>query len=326
MLLERFIHSLKTVLAVGIGFLVVHFITFPADQWIIITILVVMCTQLYVGSVLQKSFLRFVGTTIGCLFAIICLEFFGLSAFNIGVALAVSSFCFSFIGSSQENLAYAGTLGAVTVPIILLGQHPTVLFAASRFLEISLGLLIATLVSQFILPIHARTHLKRAQIATLKELQSYYTKTIIDANNHLKHEEQDEKIVKSLLKQRVLAKDSVNEPLGQRLNPKHFAQCLYCEREILRAITFMHLAQTHLTHETEAVNDEFKLFHEAVNKAFAELIGLLKKKSDTTNFTKISPPTSLLTANTTDRLYLDGYLFNAEILSCNLNRLAGLLR
>ena len=198
------------------------------------------------------------------------------------------------------------------------------LFAASRFLEISLGLLIATLVSQFVLPIHARTHLKRAQIATLKELQSYYTKTIIDANNHLKHEEQDEKIVKSLLKQRMLAKDSANEPFGQRLNPKHFALCLYSEREILRAITFMHLAQMHLIHETDAVNNELKLFHEAVNNAFAQLINLLKTKPTKTEFAKITPPTALLTANTADRLYLDGYLFNAEILSVNLNRLAEL--
>ncbi len=325
MLLERLIHSLKTVLAVGIGFLIVHFVSFPADQWVIITILVVMCTQLYVGSVLQKSFLRFVGTTFGCVFAIVCLEFFGDSALNVGIALAISSFCFSFVGSSQENYAYAGTLGAVTVPIILLGQHPSILFAASRFLEISVGLLIATLVSQFVLPIHARTHLKRAQIATLKELQSYYTKTIIEANNALKHEDQDEKIVKSILKQRQLAKESASEPLGKRLNQKHFAQCLYAEREILRAITFIHLAQTHLKHETKAVNDELKLFHESVNNAFTQLITLIKTKSAKPDFTNITSPTLLLTTNTTDRLYLDGYLFNAEILSANLNRLAALL-
>ena len=97
-------------------------------------------------------------------------------------------------------------------------------------------------------------------------------------------EEQDEKIVKSLLKQRQLAKESASEPLGKRLNQKHFAQCLYAEREILRAITFIHLAQTHLIHEANAVNTELKLFHESVNNAFTQLITLIKSKS-----TKLTP-------------------------------------
>lgn len=322
---ERLIHSLKTTLAVGLGFLLTRLISLPSDQWIIITILVVMCAQLYVGGVLQKSILRFAGTVAGSLCAILCLVLLGVSPLYIGLTLMLTSFGFSWIATSQENLAYAGTLGAVTVPIILLGQHPSLFFAFARCLEISLGLLIAAVVSQFVLPIHARAHLKRAQIATLTQLTEYFQTSTNPDISDLHYEDRDEAIVKSLLKQRQLAKESTREPIGQRYNPQHFSECLHAEREILRAITFMHLARTHLLHHPAFQTPALLEFQAAVIAAFNRLSGVMKQES-TTPFT---PPriTALQSAFSTqphsaeDSLYLNGYLFNAEILSDNIQKL-----
>jgi uncharacterized membrane protein YgaE (UPF0421/DUF939 family) len=250
-MLERFInieyltHSFKTLIACFIGILLTYIISFPSDQWIVITIIVVMCSQLYVGSVLQKSYLRFFGTLIGCLFAVVALVTFGDNRLAIACTVGLSSFIFSFISVGKENLSYACTLGAVTTAIIMLGQKPTVALAAERFLEISVGILIATLVSQFILPIHARTHLRRAQINTLEKMRNYYKASLTKAGSQLdklNYLELDEEIVKTLLKQRQLAVESKREPMGAVFNQERFLQKIYCEKEMLRAITFMHIA------------------------------------------------------------------------------------
>lgn len=328
MVVERLTHSFKTALAVLLGFLLTRLITLPSDQWVIITILVVMCAQVYVGGVLQKSVLRFLGTIGGCVFGILFLLVAGTNPIFIGAALVISAFGFSYIAASQENLAYAGTLGAVTVPIILLGQHPSVLFGVSRFVEISLGLLIATLVSQFILPINARTHLKHAQVSTLKQLMAYYREAIMEAAD-IDREERDEGIAKSLLKQRQLAKESVREPLGKRFNPEHFAEVLYSEREILRAITFMHLARTHLINHSAFKDDCLAHFHEGVISTLTSLTNSLQNKPilqpiTLPSITALQTHWQTLARTPNDALYLDGYLFNAEILASNLGKLVAL--
>lgn len=329
MLIERLIHSFKTALAFALGFFLTRIISLPSDQWVIITIAVIMCAQLYVGSVLQKSLLRFLGTIIGCLFAIVCLKLMGTQALGIGIALVISGFCFSFVATAQENYAYAGTLGAVTVPIILLGQEPTIFFAVSRFLEISLGLLIATLISQFILPIHARTHLKRAQMNTLNLMANYYRECMSTQLNELAHEEHDEAIVKTLLKQRTLAKESSRELLGKRFNPEHFTACLYYEREMLRAITFMQLAKTHLDHHVVFQTEPVIQFHDQIIKAITVLSNSFKNNQtpDSLPVLNINALTEAFTpfkSDAKETLYLDGYLFNAEILVHNIKRLAAL--
>lgn len=335
--LERIIHSLKTAIAVIVGFGFAKLINIQADQWIVITIIVVMCAQIYVGSVLQKAYLRFLGTLIGCLFAAFTIVVFGHTHLAIALTMGISSFLFSYYATGQDSFGYAGTLGAVTTAIILLGQDPTVTFAAERFMEISVGILIATLVSQFILPIHARTHLRRSQIATLKQLRSYYETTLLiqpDAAPARDNYEIDEAIVKSLLKQRQLAKESVNEKLGSVFDSAHFMQTLYFEREALRAITFMHHALRDIN-RADIIIQQANTFHH-FNDAVLRILDIL---NETIQLEK--PPTQPIPMPTLttlkhdfqnnseissrhDLIYIDGFLFSAEVLAKALTRLAKL--
>ncbi len=64
--------------------------------------------------------------------------------------------------------------------IIILFNTPTLGLALTRFLEISVGILIAAIVSQFIFPIHARTHLRRAQAATLQQIKNYFMTVVVN--------------------------------------------------------------------------------------------------------------------------------------------------
>lgn len=333
--LEHFIHSVKTVIACLLGLMLSRTVGLPADQWVVITIIVVMCAQIYVGSVMQKAYLRFLGTLIGCLFAAFTLLFLGDTPLALATAISLSSFIFSYLATKYENFTYAGTLGAVTTAIIMLGQHPTLIVALERFLEISLGVLIAALVSQFVLPIHARTHLRYAQATTLRQLRNYYQDTMDNMQGKektLHYQELDESIVKSLLKQRQLAKESLGERLGLGFSKEYFVQSLYYEREILRAMTFMHHAITHVQKAALLFlqTPAGKEFNAGILSSLAILIKVIE--SDEFEPAPLHIPTieafkkELNEHNDNfaqeERIYVDGFLFSAEILANGIAKLA----
>lgn len=337
--IERLIHSIKTVIACLLGLLLTKAIGLAAEQWVIITILVVMCAQIYVGSVMQKAYLRFLGTLIGCLFAALTIIVAGDTPTAIVITIAVSSFIFSYVATKQENLTYAATLGAVTTAIIMLGQKPTLGFAFDRFLEISLGVFIATLVSQFVLPIHASVHLRRAQASTLKQLIDYYKKTLMNTEpkDDVDYHDLDEEIVKSLLKQRQLAKESTRERLGPAFSTEHFMRSLYAERESLRAMTFMQnaLANSPETRQLFTQSTAAMAFSQAVLQTLETLTKALEEENEET--LSITPPSiqdfsqeiqarPLSHWPSEQMIYLDGFLFSAQILSNSLAELATLYR
>jgi uncharacterized membrane protein YccC len=337
--IERLIHSIKTVIACLLGLMLVKVIGIPAEQWVIITIVVVMCAQIYVGSVIQKAYLRFLGTLGGCLFAALSIFLFGDTNFAILLAITLSSFIFSYLAIQNENLTYAASLGAVTTVIIILDQHPSLSLALQRFLEISLGIFIATIVSQFILPIHASTHLRRAQANTLAKLRDYYQASLITHFNQAQerdYPELDEEIVKSLLKQRLLAKESKRERLGPAFSTDHFMQSLYAEREVLRAITFMHnaLARDNTASTLFTQSYAAQIFNGSVLQTLDALIkaaGLNSAEPEPIHLPSIKAFKEELKKNTIvllpdQMVYIDGFLFSADILTKSLATLANLYR
>jgi uncharacterized membrane protein YccC len=332
---ERLVHAFKTGLACLIGFGVASILPFHANQWLIITILVVMCAQMNVGSVVNKSIMRFLGTFIGSLLAGLTLLAFGVNPIGIVVIVALSSMGFSYIATDEKNYSDAGTLGAVTVTVILLGVAPSYLNALQRFVEISLGILIATLVSQFVLPIRARDHLRRMQSKTVAQLGEYYQVTFVANPNEMVIQELDEAIVKSLSAQRALAKQASREPFGA-YDPLHFNNLLACEKEIFRSIVCMHYAGDMLPPgknifiEMPAIRE----FHNAICAAFGKISHGIEENKFTE--TLISIPTIYplketihqlrQTMDADDIIYLDGFLFCAEILLVQLTEMVLLLK
>jgi uncharacterized membrane protein YccC len=333
---ERLLHSIKTAIAVTIGFSLTRVVSFAYAQWIIITILVVMCAQIYVGGALQKAYLRFLGTLCGCGIAIVIIELFHSSDPSVFLALVISSFVFSYIAtSSKESLSYFGTMGCVTLAIILLGKKDSSLnFATARFLEISIGIIIASVVSQFVFPIPAKKQLRKNQTETLTQLREFYNKTLVMGLAEVQtvgHHDLDEEIVKLLLKQRQLAKQSGREPFGGAFNVEHFTHSLFCERQILRAINFMHLAQDKLRSAklSDRMNLLLKTFHEEVLTALDAMAESTPEKTksfklpslDAIQHLRVDSKEMLVLQPV---LYFDALIFNAEIIVENIALLAKL--
>ena len=331
---ERLIHSLKTAIAASAAYLLALLIGQPADQWIVISVMVVMCAQIYVGSIIQKSYLRLLGTLLGCLTATATILFLNHSVLAIFASIALASFMFSYIATIKDSYSQMGTLGAVTTIIILFGNPPTLGLALNRFLEISVGIVIAALVSQFIFPIHARTHLRRAQATTLGQIKQYFSEAVTErfADDKTINNDLDEVIVKSLLIQRQLAKDSATELMGKRFDSDHFARTLYCEREVLRAINFMDIALGSMpsAHTIYTAPNPLAALTSAITSSLDVLVHVLKtnRQAGAHIHLPLRPElTEALLQRTqglpaAEQVYLDGFIFAAEVLITNLRELA----
>lgn len=336
--IERVIHSIKTAFACLIGFILTRLIDLPMSQWLIISIVVVMCAQINVGSVINKSYMRFLGTLSGSLLAAITLGIFQNNEIANAAAVTFSALLFSYIATSETSYSDSGTLGAVTVITILLGQHPTITTAAHRFLEISIGILIAALVSQFILPIRARDHLVRAQAKTLNQFREFYIDCLVTESSEevtAKYMELDEAIAKSLSAQRSLAKQARREPLGTSFDPQHFGRILRCEKEIFRSIVCMRYAYDMLPRGRMVLSHlpAIKHFHQLITETFEKIATAIEQK----NFTSASSTIPSLqpvkeaiiavskTLSSDDLIYLNGFLFCAELLIVHLTELVILL-
>lgn len=336
---ERLIHSFKTVIATLLGFAAVKYVGTQTAQWIVISILVVMCAQLYVGSVFGKAFLRLLGTALGCMIGTFTILLLGTSNLAIILGLTASSFFFSYIATANENLTYTGTLGAVTAAIILMYADPTLKIALERFIEIGLGIFIAALVSQFVLPIHAKYHLRNTQAKTLQLLRDYYQTCMIKQkklDETFAFEELDEKIVKLLSKQRQLAKEARREPFGAVYDARVFIKSLQCEKEILRSIDFMHHALHFIQKEPTpwTVNHAILDFNNAVILVFDTLITAIQNIEPPK--TKLSIPEVFILKQEIKQIsnlkesdswaYIDVYLFAVENLVKSLRKLSLLCR
>jgi uncharacterized membrane protein YccC len=340
---QRTIHSLKTALACLLGFLITHFVKISINQWIIITILVVMCAQSNVGSVIQKSYMRFLGTLGGSFLSIVTLILFGPDPVAIAATIMLAAILFSYLATGNSKFNEAGTLGAATTVIILMGVDPNLITAFERSVEISIGILIAALVSQFIFPIHARTNLRVKQANTIRELRDFYRATLLSdqPRKEMDYPQLDEKIVSSFLIQRKLATDASREVLGKKFSLKHFKNILTCEKEILRSIAFMHYAYETAPNREKMFSHIYTLheFHEAVCKALEQIANSLenkqkpKQKYKQTNISlpsieilKKSVNNNIKNYSIEETEYPHAYLFCAEILIAQLGKLSSLIK
>jgi hypothetical protein len=336
--LERVIHSIKTAAACLAGLLVIKLVGRPMDQWLLITVAVVMCAQINVGSVINKSYMRFLGTLSGSILAATTISLFGADIIPIVIIIAFAGMLFSYIATSQQSFNDSGTLGLVTVVVILLGPHPTIMSAFHRFMEISVGILIAALISQFMLPIRARDHLQRTQAKTLEQLRDFYlnsfmqepTKEIIATYQML-----DEEIVASLSSQRSLSKEALREPFGIAFDPSQFTRILRCEKEVFRSIVCMHYAYDMFPAGKSLIGNlsAVKMFHASMCVALDKISYCIQQKDFTHTPVTIPSLQSLKAAfmelnsrlSADDTVYVNGFLFCAEILIVHLTELVILL-
>lgn len=195
----RVMHGMKTAIACLSGAALEKYFNWPSGQWVPITIMVVMSAQTHFGGAVRKASMRLLGTVGGVVTAITTLWFFGN---NLMVDFATVFFActlFAYIASDHRDVNYAGTLGGVTVILILTGQQVGIVMALQRGCYIVIGIIIALLASRFIFPIHARDRLRYHVAITLRNLNKLY----LSAIRLEKQSKQEEDIISTELNSQV---------------------------------------------------------------------------------------------------------------------------
>jgi uncharacterized membrane protein YccC len=140
--------------------------------------MVVMSAQTHFGGAVRKASMRFLGTLGGVTTAIAVLWFFGDNILVVFCTIFFASIIFAYIASDHGDISYAGTLGGVTVILVLTGQQISIETAIQRGCYIVVGIVIALLVSRLFFPIHARNRLRYHVATTLRNLSDLYLATI----------------------------------------------------------------------------------------------------------------------------------------------------
>lgn len=237
---ERLIASFKTSLACLIGIIIGAMFHLIMPQWILITIVVVMSTNIRIGGTIRKSYFRLLGTIIGAFLAAVALFFIGNHSNIIHLLLIVLVGVFAYLASScSTDIAQFGLLGATTMVMILDARAPTLKTAVDRTLEIFLGILIAIVVSRFVFPRHAKKLLHASITNTLKQFQAlfeFFVTKELTQDSLTEREKIENNMISDILKQGTLLQEAVNE--DPRVKKKRFIyQAIFLlERKLLRSI------------------------------------------------------------------------------------------
>ncbi len=171
------INALKAVVASAIAYLVGHLLgewlnISQMYAWIVITVLVVMSSQPNLGGALEKAKMRFLGTLIGSLCAIIIILVFPqmwITQFILGLAIIAIGV---FTATNSTKYTYTGVLGSVTVAIILFSSDVSLATACYRTLEVLIGITIAIMVNRYFFPIHAYKRINQSFCDTVNCIAS----------------------------------------------------------------------------------------------------------------------------------------------------------
>jgi uncharacterized membrane protein YgaE (UPF0421/DUF939 family) len=242
----------------------------------VITVLVVMSTQPNLGGALDKALMRFIGTVIGAIVAIMLILISNNDILQMILVVPFIFFAVYFAGASKYS--YAGTLAGITLVIIILNQHPGLEIAIYRAVEISLGIAISLFVNRFVFPIRAETRLKQSYAKTISQIRDFFDILFIE-RNHL-HRNLRESIFHEFAKHVTLIKELKYEKSAKKV--KEFEKMsLYIRRLYRYMIVTYEYIEFSLDTETIAKLDKepvFIEFKEYIMKSLNNVAEDIKKR------------------------------------------------
>jgi uncharacterized membrane protein YccC len=165
-------HAFKTALAAVATLLVYQLLPFPANwhaAWAVIAAVVVM--QANVGSSLQASWQRLIGTAVGALLGTLFVAATGTNVASLGAAVGLT-----VLVCSVFRLKEALRLASTTVVVIMLfgqGANPWYL-GLERFIDIVIGILVALATQTLVFPAWAGEGLRQGLSQTLEKCARLY--------------------------------------------------------------------------------------------------------------------------------------------------------
>ena len=165
----RIKQAIKTAVAGVASLYAAKLCRLPEDYWASISALIVM--QSSVGATVSASWTRLAGTAVGAVVGGIFVAMWGVNVLAFGAAVAIAFYLCSIL-----KLAESQRLATVTVAILMLAGRgsATWIIGLHRFLEVSIGILVALLISVVLWPSGATGKLRKGIAAVLGSLEAMY--------------------------------------------------------------------------------------------------------------------------------------------------------
>ncbi len=233
------LHCLKATIAYALAIITMHLLAIPRSQWILITVVTVMTSQIYPGSVLTKSAIRTAGTLIGSLISILTILIFPQYSPIYGIVVIVCGFVLTYIAIKPGEIAYMGRLGIITMAIILFTPHPDLQIALYRTTEVLIGIVIGLAVSLLIFPLFATHDLQAIYAKNFERLERLFQLSVIEGRSRLSDQNTamvDKAIYNSFPKKRSLIQISHLEKKSTRINKEKLFRLIDFQRDLYRGI------------------------------------------------------------------------------------------
>lgn len=285
------IHAAKSTLAFLIGYGLVSLMSDPGlhQQWLMVSIAVVLGTHVAVGMQVRKGYFRFLATLAGCALGCIVL-LLPARPFVVPIFLTLSAFIFMYVAVASEKYTQIGLLGMITFCMIALSPDPTFTVAINRTVETLGGILIAVLVSVFIFPLHTEKLFSIHLARNFNRLQKVYEDIFLIQKSRL-YDQDIVDIERQIIKTNQTMLDLSNTPkYGFKKNAgKHdiISKILLYERalyrywvviEVAQRILIEHKNHSFLIHQAAFqlfVRDMIQYFKIAMNSPKADIDALL---------------------------------------------------
>lgn len=279
----RVINSFKIALACLLGLVIANIFHLNMPQWVLITIVVIMGSNIRIGGAIKKSYLRLGGTLLGAIVSSLILILLENYPLAINLALLIMVMIFGYLASAPSDSGQAGLLGAVTIVMVLSGHNPTFQVAINRVVEIALGVLIAVAVTWLVFPLHAKKIFYENLSQTISKLKQIYDllTTVGGVEQHEKYEQLEIDVIQNMAKQHALVNEVLSEDYKFKYKQHLYRKILTSERKLLRSNYILSQALTNNDAKDLLIDPKFIEINQAINQLFTEVENISKLQADT---------------------------------------------
>lgn len=165
---QKTIRTLRLSLTCIFLFLLTWYYQVPESAWTLVTIWFVMYEYSTVGGVYTKGFLRFSGTALSALYGMIIVYFCANNPLINIMALVPGLFVYAYFFMGGDK-TYIGTIGAVTLTIVLLNYND-IDTAVLRVFNVMIGIIGSMFMIRFFYPQYARNKVLETQLKFINQL------------------------------------------------------------------------------------------------------------------------------------------------------------
>jgi uncharacterized membrane protein YccC len=164
-------HAFKTALAAVLAYALTQALNLPQGYWAVISVVVVM--QANLGGSLKAGWSRILGTAVGAALGALTLSVLQPSHLALGLGTGLAILVCAYFTYLHESFRLAGLTASI---VILMGQEGESYWtvAATRFLEIAVGVGVALAVSLLVWPSRAGRQLRLGVAKALRQEAQFY--------------------------------------------------------------------------------------------------------------------------------------------------------